>query len=90
MASAGQKKGKSEDDFRSLVQDEIVSEDTGFDFDELETQVIDDEAVANQQRRRGFGLSPSERAFLAVMLFLNVAIMGAGVLIVTGRVVLPF
>jgi hypothetical protein len=91
MAQRGQRSNKSEDDFRSLVQeDNETTSATDFDFDEIETQVIDDNSRSSGGRRRGLGLSPMERAFLAVMLFLNVAIMGAGVLVVTGRLVLPF
>ncbi|MFQ3646429.1 MAG: hypothetical protein SNJ54_15630 [Anaerolineae bacterium] len=56
-----------------------------FDDDLPETRVIDD---APAPERRFLGLKASERAILAVLIFLTSLVLGAGVLIVTGRVVL--
>lgn len=49
------------------------------------TRIIDD---APASERRFLGLKASERAILAVLIFLTSLVLGAGVLIVTGRVVL--
>lgn len=66
------------DDFRSSL-----------DNDEDETPVtivLDDDAPLDDGRF--LGMNAGERAFLSVMLFLASLLLGAGVLIVTGRVVI--
>jgi hypothetical protein len=84
----GSKPAEEERDLRRLIEEE--EEDAPLpNFSG--SIVIDDEDESNRRTsaaRRGlFGLSPMERAFLAVMLFLNVLILGAGILVVTGRIV---
>jgi hypothetical protein len=64
-------------------------------YDDLRDLVSDDDsdsgqAAARQQRTRRssgklFGLSAGQRAFLAVMLFVNVVIIGLLLMVVTGR-----
>ncbi|XWX05337.1 hypothetical protein VZO05_07195 [Aggregatilineales bacterium SYSU G02658] len=65
------------DDLRQTLDD--------FDDDLPQTRIIDEEPAPE---RRFLGLKASERAVLAVLLFLASLLLGAGVLIVTGRVVL--
>lgn len=65
------------DDLRQTLDD--------FDDDLPQTRIIDAEPAPE---RRFLGLKASERAVLAVLLFLASLLLGAGVLIVTGRVVL--
>lgn len=50
-----------------------------------QTRIIDERP---ERERRFLGLKASERAILAVLIFLASLVLGAGVLIVTGRVVL--
>lgn len=40
------------------------------------------------RQRRFLGMTAGERAFLSVVVFLNVLILGAAILIATGRIVL--
>jgi hypothetical protein len=63
---------------RSLEEDD--------DDDALPPTRVIDEAPARE--RRFLGLKASERAILAMLLFLVSLLLGASVLIVTGRVVL--
>ncbi|MCS6835189.1 MAG: hypothetical protein NZ750_04130 [Anaerolineae bacterium] len=90
-ARRGSKPAEEERDLRALIEDE---EEDDSALPNLAGSIVieDDEddgsaASSGRQRRSLFGLSPMERAFLAVMLFLNVLILGAGILIVTGRIV---
>lgn len=64
-------------------------------FDDLRDLVSDDESASSQKASRQqrtrrstgkiFGLSAGQRAFLAVMLFFNVVIIGLLLMVVTGR-----
>lgn len=83
------KPAEEDHDLRGLIEDE---EDDSPLPTLAGSLVIEDEEErptgrTGRQGRGLFGLSPMERAFLAVMLFLNVLILGAGILIVTGRIV---
>jgi len=82
------KPAEEERDLRSLIEEEEVPQSPLPDFGGgVVIEEDEDDPPAPRAGRRGFGLSPMERAFLAVMLFLNVLILGAGILVVTGRVV---
>lgn len=71
------------DDLRNLTQndDEFALDDQDLPF-EL-GQEINPSQPATQQPF--LGLTPQQRAFLAFMLFLNVLVIGIGLLVVTGR-----
>jgi hypothetical protein len=83
---------RNDDDFDIRFDD-----DTNFDEVDFEEQagkgalpagiVIEDEPVA-QSDGKFLGMTAGERAFLSVMLFLNVLVLGAGLLIATGRIVI--
>ncbi len=66
------------DDIRSSVSDEQDDDDAFDAFD----------AASNDGRRRFLGMTAGQRAFIAVILLLNVILLAAGLLIVTGRIVL--
>lgn len=69
------------DDLRSLTQDdEFVLDDEQLPF-ELGTE------IDQRQRAQGrfLGLTAPQRAFLAFMIFLNVLVLGVGLLVATGR-----
>ena len=71
------------DDLRQTVDDE-------FDFeDDLEADedfpVAFEASEGNAPQNRLLGMTPGERAFLSIMLFLNVLVLGAALLVVTGR-----
>ncbi len=48
------------------------------------------ERVPPRKRKPFLGLTPQQRFFLALMLFLSVLVLGAFCLVATGRIVLPF
>jgi hypothetical protein len=83
---------RSDDDFDIRFDD-----DANFDESDFEEQagkgslpagiVIEDEPQA-QGDGKFLGMTAGERAFLSVMLFLNVLVLGAGLLIATGRIVI--
>lgn len=69
------------DELRSSLDDDL-----GFDDDLDESEGVDfgeDEDLAPQ---RFLGMTAGERAFLSVMLFLNVLVLGVAVLVATGRI----
>jgi hypothetical protein len=71
------------DDLRAaldLVDDEISLES-------VETKVIAPEKRAPQKPQYFLGLTPAQRALLSFILFLNVLILGFGLLVITGRIV---
>jgi len=71
------------DDLRSLTQDddEFALDDQDMPF-EMGQEINPSRPAAQQPF---LGLTPQQRAFLAFMLFLNVVVIGIGLLIVTGR-----
>lgn len=71
------------DDLRAaldLVDDEIS-------LDSVETKVLASEKSAPKKPQHFLGLTPAQRALLSFILFLNVLILGFGLLVITGRVV---
>jgi len=70
------------DDFRSdFDDDDDLDNSPPVDIDALV-------AAQNEATRKPFlGMKASERAFLSLMIFLNVAVLGVGLLIATGRIV---
>ncbi len=71
------------DDLRNLTQkDDFALDDEPLGFE------LGPEIDQRQQTPPPFlGLTPPQRAFLAFMLFLNVLVIGVGLLVVTGRLV---
>jgi hypothetical protein len=72
----------------------VVFEDADMMAD-LRSQVVADEptptpAVSRRRSRYVFGLLPWQIFFLAVLMFLDVAVIGMLFLVMLGRVVLPF
>lgn len=59
------------------------------DDDEPEGIAVDfDELIASRTSKKSrpfLGMTPGQRAFLSVIVFLNVLILGTGLLFVTGR-----
>lgn len=76
-----------EDDVRSILGDEDESEGYTFgdDFDFPVGVEIEGEAAPQRAPSKFLGMSAGERAFLSVILFFNVLIMGAALLFITGR-----
>jgi len=78
-----------DDDFRDFLDEE--QDDDGFSLGEDGEFPIGQEIQEDiPQRGNGkiWGMSAGERAFLSVVLFFNVLILGAGLLIATGRVLI--
>jgi hypothetical protein len=80
---------QEDEDFRSFLDED---EDGGYtvgDDDEFPVELgqeIHEVDETPQGDGKVFGMSAGERAFLSVVFFFNVLIMGAALLIVTGRV----
>ena len=72
------------DDLRSIVDDDDKQE---FSFDDLGMEIAADGERAEAKDPKFLGLTAGERAFLSVVLFLNVLVIGVGLLVVTGRIV---
>jgi hypothetical protein len=66
------------DDFRRSLLDE---DDEFF----AEESVVQDRPIV-VRRRRFLGMTAAQRAFVSVILFLNVLVLGLGLLIVTRRI----
>ncbi|MCA9886239.1 MAG: hypothetical protein KC708_24875, partial [Anaerolineae bacterium] len=63
-------------------------ESEDFDFNPVGIDLS--EQVVVRRRRRFLGMTAGQRAFLSIMLFFNVLIIGLGLLIVTNRIDLGF
>lgn len=78
------------DDLRKSIEegdsDQDGDDDFPINFDASGDD--DDEAARARQREPFLGLTAGQRALLAVILFLNVFVIGVGLLIVTGRIVI--
>jgi hypothetical protein len=62
------------------------NDDDGFEFDDdIGLEITDEPEVKGE--RRFLGMTAVERMFIAMFLFMNVAIIGIALLIVTGRLV---
>mgnify|MGYP000381771265 CR=1 FL=1 len=64
---------------------------SAFDSDREAENVVADEFSAIQQekpKRRFLGMTAVERMFLVIFLFINVLVIGAALLLLTGRLVL--
>ena len=73
------------DDLRDSVGDDFDFEDD--DGDDLGLDFGDEDESSKKRSKRGFlGMTPTERMVLAVMFFLNVAVLGIALLVVTGRI----
>ena len=72
------------DDLRNLTLDDEYPVEGDLQF-ELGPELNQQQRVANQ---KFLGMTAAQRAFLALMLFLNVLVIGLGLLIVTGRLAL--
>ncbi len=62
-------------------------------FDNLRQQSIEqaqEEAFAKPKSKPFLGLTPQQRFVLALMLFLNVAVLGCFALVAFGKIALPF
>lgn len=72
-------RGSLDDDYGF---DDEESGDDGFpiDFDNPDNE------LDAQAEKRFLGMTAGERAFLSVMFFLNVLVLGAAVLVATGRI----
>lgn len=68
------------DDLRSSLDDDLGFED---ELDEEADALADDDS---DEQSRFLGMTAGERAFLSVMMFLNVLILGVAVLVATGRI----
>jgi len=68
------------DDLRSSLDDDLGFED---ELDEEADALADDDSG---EQSRFLGMTAGERAFLSVMMFLNVLILGVAVLVATGRI----
>lgn len=80
-----------DEDFRNFLDEDQIDDDDGYALDDDgEFPVGQEIHEVDEPQPRGdgkiFGMSAGERAFLSVVLFFNVLIMGAALLIVTGRV----
>ncbi|QPC81586.1 hypothetical protein G4Y79_18095 [Phototrophicus methaneseepsis] len=73
------------DDFRR----DLDSDDDEFDF-LAEGLDIEEEQPIIIRRRRFMGMTAAQRAFLSVILFLNVLVLGLGLLVVTQRIDMTF
>lgn len=74
------------DDLRgSLLED--GGEELSLSTEELPDSVVIDDHVERVSDDKFLGMTAGERAFLSVMLFLCVAVLGVGLLIATGRIV---
>jgi hypothetical protein len=68
------------DDLRTLTQSDDVVDNDPLAFE------LGPEIDQSQQAQQPFlGLTPAQRAFLAFMLFLNVLVIGIGLLVATNR-----
>jgi hypothetical protein len=78
---------KKEDDVRSILGEDEESDGItlGDDFEFAGSSEIDSEGSAHRTPTKFLGMSAGERAFLSVILFFNVLILGAALLFVTGR-----
>lgn len=75
------------DDLRSSLS--VEDEGQSDSLESIASVVIEDDSDDRPKKKGKFlGMNARERALLAFMLFLNVLIIGAGLLIVTGRIVL--
>jgi hypothetical protein len=64
------------------------NDDDGFEFDDdIGLEITDEPEVKSERERRFLGMTAVERMFIAMFLFMNVAIIGIALLIVTGRLV---
>ena len=70
------------DDFRRDLNDDEPEE---FDFNAVGIDLTEEQVVI-RRRRRFLGMTAAQRAFLSIMLFFNVLIIGLGLLIVTNRI----
>ena len=75
------------DDLRNSIDDDFGDDEE----EQLDLPINFDEIEAQQARyappKRGFlGMTAGERAFLSVMLFVIVLVLGAAVLALTGRI----
>jgi len=62
-------------------------------FDNLRQQSLEnaqEEAFARPKGKPFLGLTPPQRFLLALMLFLNVAVLGCFALVAFGKIALPF
>jgi len=67
------------DDLRSLAADDDYS---GFDDDDDDFASID---TADGSGTLFLGMTPVERMFISIFLFMNVAVLGVALLLATGR-----
>lgn len=67
------------DDLRKSADESDLSH-----FDD-EEEIVSVEEVASKRSQLFLGMTPVERMFLSMFLFLNVAILGIALLVVTGR-----
>lgn len=86
-------------DFRDELfddDDDFGLDDDSFDFDTGDGQapvrvgqvIGDDDFSSTGGDGRVLGMTAGERAFISVMLFLNVVVLGIGLLMATGRMTL--
>ncbi len=78
---------KKEDDVRSILGDDDDSDGIVLadDFEFAGSTEIDSDGSARQAPAKFLGMSAGERAFLSVVLFFNILILGAALLLITGR-----
>ncbi len=68
------------DDLRKTVDDNDPAH-----LEDDEEEIVSVEESAGKRSQLFLGMTPVERMFLSMFLFLNVAILGIALLVVTGR-----
>lgn len=76
----------NKDDLRSTLLEES-DEENALAAGELPASVLIDKSAEPTTNGKFLGMTAGERAFLSVMLFLCVSVLGIGLLIATGRIV---
>jgi hypothetical protein len=73
----------------AMSLDDLRRSAGGFEDTEQDDVVIDDfDADVREERTLFLGMTPVERMFLSMFLFMNVLVLGVALLLVTGRLVL--